>query len=139
MFNKKTKELENRIVELENYINNLKKKDWQKEYPNGKLVRDMYKFAYKYNYNERAIPLSLKRDDISVCDAKVLKTTHINENLMEIIIRYEYYKVPNIIPYNYYGTRAHIAKYLVDKENKTAIKVKDVEECGTAYRYFGLK
>ena len=99
----------------------------------------MYKFSYKYNYNGRAIPLSLKRDDISVCDAKVLKTTHINENLMEIIIRYEFYKIPSIMPYNYYGTRAHIAKYLIDKENKTAIKVKDVEECETAYRYFGLK
>jgi len=139
MFNKKTKKLENRIVELEDYINSLKKKEWIKEYPNGKLVCNMYEFSYKYNYNGKTIPLSITRDDIGVCNAEVLKATHINENLMEIMVRYEFYKIPNIIPCNYHGTRIRIAKYLIDKENKVAIKVKDVEECETAYRYFGLR
>lgn len=143
MSSKKIKELENRIVELENFINDLKKKEWEEKYPNGKLVCDMYEFFYKYSYNEKGIPLNLTKYDISVCNAKILKVNivdAINENLIEVIVEYEFYRTPRSLPCSDYETcRIYIAKYFVDKENKIAIKIKDEEKTVQRRSYYDFK
>ena len=132
MSSKKIKELENRIVELEDYINSLKKKEWKEKYPNGQLVCSMYEFFYKYSYDEKEIPLNLTKYDINVCNAKILKVNivdAINENLIEVIVEYEFYRAPRSLPCSdYESCRAYIVKYFVDKENKIAIKIKDEEK-----------
>ena len=69
MSSKKIKELENRIVELEDYINSLKKKEWEEKYPNGEIVCNMYKFFYKYSYNEKEIPLNTEDIDVKIIES----------------------------------------------------------------------
>ena len=132
MSSKKIKELENRIVELEDYINSLKKKEWKEKYPNGQLVCSMYEFFYKYSYNEKEIPLKLVKDDMVVCSPKILKVNcvdYIDENIILLTVKYELYKTSIYIRDGFVPYRTHyIANYYIDKGQGITIKIKDEED-----------